>query len=172
MATITKGNIVNQMFVMLRISGMTSGATPEDTVDALNILERMVLSLENIGLRLGFQKSSVTAGPQPADESGIRDKDVHAIVLLLAKSVAPAFNKALHPDLRAELVTAWSGLFDTVAPIRVQNPYQPAGQGNNYYCQDNWYNRFMNSEDRLTVENNGQLAGLEVNIDRRGFHGN
>lgn len=176
MATITKGVLVDQMFKMLRISaGLTTEPDAEEVGDALTILERVVLALENKGLFLGYNKAEYLFEPDPSEESGIRDTDVHAIVLLLCKNVAPLFGKVLPPDLLTELDDAMMGLYDHTAPVRVQNPYQPAGQGNRQYCfGDRYYTRYMPEEDRLTVTNGGQLEDLQV-IEpdtRNSFHGN
>ena len=174
MTTVTKGDLVNQMFVMLRISGITANPSPEDMEDALNILERIVLALENKGLFLGWNKSSNLFMPNPDEQSGLGDKNVNAIVLLLAKNVAPTFGKALSNDLLDELKDAMEALYSSAPPTRVQNPYQPAGQGDRRFCHsDRYYNRYMPSEERLNVTNGGQLEDLVV-TDRRGggFHGN
>lgn len=174
MATVTKGDIVNQMYVMLRISGVTTEATPEETNMALTILERLILSLENKGLFLSFNKSEKLFEPDPNEESGISDKNAHAVILLLAKSVAPVFGKMLTPDLLSELNDAVTGLYSHIPPTRVQNPYQPAGDGDRRFCQGNrFYRRYMPEEDRLTVTNDGQLEDLVLSIgNQEGFHGN
>lgn len=171
-ATITKGDLVSQMFSVLRISGITRAASPEDMMDALTVLERVCLSLENRGLFLGFNKAANLFEPCPDDESGLADKNVHAIVLMLAKNVAPLFGKQLPFEVLSELDMAEAALFPSIPPIRVQNPYQPAGQGNRRYCySDRWYSRYMPDDDRLTVENNGQLENLFVlDEEQSGFH--
>lgn len=80
MPTITKGSIVNRSLSLLRISGMTRDPIPEDMQLGLSTLEFMLLGLENDGLRLGYFKSASYPDPDPAEESGIRDKDLEAII--------------------------------------------------------------------------------------------
>lgn len=167
MATITKGEIVNQTYVLMRISGLTVDATPEDTTLALTVLERLILSYENQGLFLSYNKSEDYPNPDPAEESGLSDKSIQAAALLLFKNIAPAFGKVFPEDLKDELNVAWMGLFDTIPPIRIQNPRQPAGQGAYPYCNGNeqLYYSYMPREERLSVNGDGQLEDLTLDGD-------
>ena len=172
MATLMKGEIVNQMFVLMRISGLTTNASPEDTTIALSILERMVLSYENNGLFLAYNKSEHYPTPDPSEESGIRDHDIQAVTLLLFKNVCPAFGKIFPAELREESDTAYRGLFSPVPPTTVQNPRQPAGAGQYGYCYSGrYYNAYMPTEERLSVTSDGQLEDLTINESRsNGFN--
>lgn len=171
MATLTKGEIVNQMFELMRISGLTSKASPEEKTIGLYTLERMVLSYENNGLFLSYNKSDLYPNPDSSEESGLRDHDIHAIVLLLFKNVCPAFGKAFPAELREEADTAYRGLFNTIPPTTVQNPYQPAGAGQYGYCYSGrYYNSYMPSEDRLSVTSDGQLEDLTISDSDSGFN--
>lgn len=164
MATITKGDIVNQMYELMRISGLTVNASPEDTTLALKILERMILSYENKGLFLSYNKSEYYPDPDPNEESGLSDKSVQAAVLLLMKNTVSAFGKIMPDELRDEADRAYDGLFETIPPIRRQNPRQPSGQGTWPYCNggESFYYSYMPSDDRLSVNDDGQLEDLTL----------
>lgn len=173
MATQTKVEIVNQAFILMRISGLTTDPTPEDVKLGLTILERMILSYENMGLFLSYNKSSNQPVPGPNEETGLSDKSTQAIVLLLFKNMCPAFGKIFPQDLKGEADMAYRGLFDTIPPIRVQNPRQPAGQGQYPYCNGTgqFYYAYMPREERLSVTKNGQLEDLTLDntINGTGF---
>lgn len=174
MATITKGEIVLQTYVLMRISGLTVSPTPEDTEIALVSLERMILSYENNGLFLSYNKSESYPSPDPDEESGLSDKSIQAVALLLFKNVAPAFGKAFPPELREEVDTAYRGLFETIPPIRIQNRRQPAGAGQYPYCNGhgNLYYSYMPREERLSVNKDGQLEDLTLDAtnNNNGFN--
>lgn len=163
MATQTKIEIVNQMYTMMRISGLTTDPTPEDTVIGLTILERMILSYENNGLFLSYNKSEFQPTPDANEESGLPDKSINAVVLLLMKNTVSAFGKIFPSELREEASMAYRGLFDTTPPIRVQNRYQPSGQGQYQYCSSgSGYYSYMPREERLSVTSDGQLEDLTI----------
>ena len=158
---ITKGQIVNQSFDLMRISGLTSKATPEDTERGLTTLERMILSYENNGLFLSYNKSELYPNPDFYEESGIADSNVSAIVMLLFKNMCPAYGKQFPVELIQEADTAYRGLFNTIPPSRAQNQFQPSGQGNRRHCGV-WGDRYMRTEEALTSNNNGQIDDLTL----------
>lgn len=164
MTTQTKIEIVNQTFDLMRISGLTVDPTPEDQVTGLTILERMILSYENNGLFLSYNKSDEFPTPDPNEESGLADKSIHAVVMLLFKNVCSAFGKIFPRELREEADTAYRGLFETIPPVRVQNRNQPAGQGQYPYCNglSNFYYSYKPREERLSVTKDGQLEDLTI----------
>lgn len=157
----TKGEIVNQSFDLMRISGLTSKATPEDTTRGLTTLERIVLSYENKGLFLSYNKSPDYPVPDANEDSGIVDSNISAIVMLLFKSLCPAYGKQFPAEMVQEADDAYRGLFSTIPPIKAQNPRQPAGQGNRIGCNI-YRSPYMTSEEDLTVKDNGQLDDLTI----------
>lgn len=166
MPTITKGDLVKQCYVSMRISGLTVDPTPEDMEMGLAVLERMVLSLENKGIFLSYNRSDNYPNPDPSEESGISDKNSQAIILLLFKNLCSAFGKVFPQDLKGEAYTAYQGLFNNEPPVKAQNPYQPAGQGSNRYVGQYAPGRnYMPTEEQLTIRKNGQLEDFEVEND-------
>lgn len=163
MATLTKGEIVNQTYILMRISGLTVDPTPEDTSIALATLERMILSYENNGLFLSYNKSPEYPCPDPSEESGIVDSNIQAVTLLLYKNLAPAFGKAFPNEMREEADTAYRSLFNTIPPVMNQNRMQPAGQGSYPYCGGGLLKpNYMPTEDDITVNSGGQLDDLTI----------
>lgn len=151
----------------MRISGLTASPSPADQVTALTVLERMILSYENNGLFLSYNKSEQQPTPDANEESGLSDKNIHAVVMLLFKSVCVAFGKTFPRELREEADTAYRGLFDTTPPIRVQNRNQPSGQGQYPWCNgtSQLYYAYKPREERLSVNSDGQLEDLTIDSD-------
>lgn len=158
---IMKGDLVNQAFDLMRISGLTTKMTPEDMERGLTILERMVLSYENNGLFLSYNKSDTYPTPDASEDSGIADSNVSAIVMLLFKNTCPAYGKQFPAEMIQEADTAYRGLFSTIPPSRAQNQFQPSGQGNRRHCGV-WGDRYMRTEEALTSNNNGQIDDVTL----------
>lgn len=163
MTTLTKGEVVNQTYILMRISGLTVDPTPEDMTIALTALERMILSYENNGLFLSYNKSIEYPNPDPAEESGLSDANIHAVVLLLFKNIAPAFGKIFPLEMREEADTAYRSLFNTIPPVMKQNPLQPSGQGSYPYCSSSAFKpNYMPVTEDLTVNSDGQVDDITI----------
>lgn len=147
----------------MRISGLTVDPTPEDTSIALATLERIILSYENNGLFLSYNKSPEYPYPDPSEESGIADSNIQAVTLLLYKNLATAFGKAFPNEMREEADTAYRSLFNTIPPVMKQNPLQPSGQGSYPYCSSSAFKpNYMPTDDDITVNSGGQLDDLTI----------
>jgi hypothetical protein len=155
---ITKGDIVRQAYINLRISGLTSSATPEDTELGLQTLESMMLSWTNKGLNLGYAKSSDLTDPDPQDDSGLSDATYEAAYVNLACKLAPAFGK-LPNELNRYARELYTGLFSVELPQSQNNPYMPLGGGDRF---DAYSPTYQAQEDPITVENDGNLGDLTV----------
>ena len=151
---ITKGDIVRQAYAHLRISGLTSKATPEDTQLGLQTLEAMLLAWTNKGLNLSWKKSEDFVDPDPQKDSGISDANYEAIYVNLAVKLAPAFGKA-PTQLNTYANELYAGLFDVVLPTQQNNEYMPLGSGNRrgYYTPI-----YQESSEPIDVENDGNIT--------------
>lgn len=155
---ILKGDIVNQAFVNLRISGLTTDASPEDTSLGLQTLEAMMLSWTNKGLNLSWNKSEYYTNPDPQEESGISDTTYEAAYINLACKLAPVFGKA-SGELKSYAQELYSNLFSKELPTQNSNPYLPVGQG---FQIDVYDREFQKPDKPINVENDGQLDDLTI----------
>lgn len=151
---ITKGDIVRQAYIELRISGLTNEATPEDTQIALKKLDSMLLAWTNKGLNLSWNKSDNFVDPDPQEDSGISDADYEAIYVNLAVKLAPAFGKP-PTQLDSFARELYAGLFSTVLPTQQNNEYMPLGSGSRRGACTPVY---QESSEPIDVENDGNIT--------------
>ena len=151
---ITKGDIVNQAFEYLRISGLTNEAAPRDTQLALRSLDSIMLAWTNKGLNLSWNKSDDFTDPDPQEDSGISDADYEAIYVNLAVKLAPAFGKP-PTQLDSFARELYAGLFSTELPTQQNNTYMPLGSGNRHgVCAP----VFHQANEPIDVENDGNIT--------------
>ena len=151
---ITKGDIVNQAFEYLRISGLTNEAAPRDTRLALRSLDSMMLAWTNKGLNLSWNKSDDFTDPGPQEDSGISDADYEAIYVNLAVKLAPAFGKP-PTQLDSFARELYAGLFSTELPTQQNNTYMPLGSGNRRGAYAPVYQQ---ANETIDVENDGNIT--------------
>ena len=136
----TKGEVINDAYSQMRISGLTVTPSPELQSLALSRLEAMMAELEinNVCLEYNF-----TTVPDPSDETGV----VLPFFLMMSTNLATRlvdFNKVTPPALTAMAsqslsnATGWSAAQNVkqVQPSR----RMPTGAGNNRTFAR--YNRF------------------------------
>lgn len=132
----TKGEHAIKAFEYLRVSGLTSGATPGEISSALITLEDMMSEFKsrNICSSYIFEDS-----PSPNTNSGIDDAFNNATATCLALRLAPAFGIMLNPDIRGMATSGlsnWSGRSAKVNQIQPSRR-QPRGSGNTFRFS-NW----------------------------------
>lgn len=152
---ITKADIVRQAFAHLRISGLTSKATPEDTQLGLQTLEAMLLAWTNKGLNLSWNKSPGFTDPDPQEDSGISDANYEAVYVNLAVKLLPAFGKEAPTQLNSFSRELYSGLFDTTLPVQQNNAYMPLGSGNRRGAYTPVYQQ---PSETIDIENDGNIT--------------
>lgn len=155
---ITKGEIVNQAFQMLMISGVTAGASNEDISLALRSLESMVLSWERSGVYIGYIKSTSFDDIDHADDSGIADTDYFAVYTNLAVRLAPAFGKNPPPQLTKDAKKSYSDLFSEILIPVISQPNMPLGAGDRRYGRC----KFQGSQDYLEVQQDGNIDDVTI----------
>jgi hypothetical protein len=134
-----KGDIVNEAWQWLRISGITKQPTPEENAQGLKTLESMVSEWagRNIGTGYNFEEE-----PIAATLHGVKRAHWLTLSLSLARILIIAKGKTLTPELAGQQVGSYSNLVTLTAPIG-QTPYpsrMPIGSGNNRYA--NTFYRF------------------------------
>jgi hypothetical protein len=156
---ITKVQIVNGSYDELRISGLTVDPSPSDTVKGLKELDAMVAAWTSEGIHIGFKLSESIMDIDPNSDSGIGSECYSALESNLACKLAAAFGKTPLPHLLSKAKQTKDMLYDVELITKQQNPYQPAGQGNNRYGY-RWHNNYMPIDNEITVEKDGTLDDL------------
>lgn len=85
----TTRDIINQALLEIRVTGSYGGADPQDSIDALAKLNRIMMSLTNDGLSYTHTNLALTdTFPFPANLE-------NAAIMWLAKNIAGLFGKQL-----------------------------------------------------------------------------
>lgn len=127
-----KGDIANDAFSELRISGLTVNPTPEDNRLAIRKLEALAAEYvaRNINLNYNFEEF-----PDPGSPSGIPLHLSNAVSICLAERMLTDFGKGMQPDptLMKSYSAAVSYLSSVTASINKALPPArfPRGSGNN-----------------------------------------
>jgi hypothetical protein len=126
---ITKGDIVNEAFEEIRISGLTIKATPDEIERGLFKLESLAAELESRNVLAGY---NFTEYPDAADDSGLHLSARQAFVTNLATRMVTSFGKEMPSVLAVQALQSLSTLSGSVALLRqVQAPSRmPRGSGN------------------------------------------
>lgn len=125
----TKGQIVSETYEELRISGLTSSPSSSEIESAIIRMDRMVLSWEQYNICLGYNPIDPDEGADPAQDSGLSQREVLAVILNLSVSMSSSFGKPPTMQTKADAKTAYDGLFSTDMAQREASPYQPMGAG-------------------------------------------
>lgn len=143
---ITKNDIALAAFNELRISGLTTTPSPEEITSAITRLDNMVLGWQSKGLCLSYVRSEGFGSIDPNQGSGLNDVNAYAVILNLAKTLAPSYGKSLHLNTIAEARSSYLGLFSPNIEQRETDPYQPTGSGRSFgYGYDDRF-RFQGQE--------------------------
>ena len=129
---ITKGDIALAALEEVRVSGLTSKATPAEITSVIKKLDRMVLAWQNKGVCLSYIRSESFFDVDPNQDSGLNDTSAHAVILNLSKIICPMFGKPVDLQTSREARSAYLGLFGTELTMRENDPHQPLGSGQNY----------------------------------------
>jgi len=147
MATrILKGDIVNDGFSQLRISGITVNPGSEDNKLAIDRLENLMAEMKDRDICLGWNTED---SPDLNSPSGIKRSQRFAIACILATRLVTDFGKGKEPDpiLFKNAGAQSSFLYSsTASPRQMQYPSRQAiGSGN----RRTRYTRFYNESSRV-----------------------
>ena len=122
---------------LLAISGVTAPPSDADTNRMLLLLRGIILDLQAKNLELAeeaIEIGNIQLTMNNMDvESGIEDGKVLAVEARLALFSAPIFEITPSKDLEHLSRFTYNSLFPTLPPTKLQNPFQPTGQGDRYY---------------------------------------
>lgn len=149
---IAKIDIVLAAYEELRISGLTSKATPEEITTGVKRLDSMILGWKNKNLCVNYIPSESYNNIDPNQDSGLNDSDMFAVVANLAKNLCAIFGKACHPQTKADAKNGYDELFSVVLPERENDPYLPLGSGRPFGNTFAWRYKYQ-GDDKNAPEN-------------------
>lgn len=167
---ITKGDISRGAYQFLRIWGITTNASNEDEILAINTLDDYALQLESGGLLTGYQAPSEYGLSDPNDDSGLADWMAGPFKKLLAIELMSAFGKPLTQELMKISDEGMRTLQHALVVVPcAQNPGTlPKGSGNEWAYRDN---KFYNEPaQKMTTETDGAIDDITIDNSDNTFH--
>ena len=134
---ITKGQIVNGTYALMRISGLTKSASPEDVTVALQVADDYAAELST-QLELGWQQPSLYGESDPDDTSGLSLEMAGPFKKLLVRQLAAYFGKPVPPEVEVTARESMKFLEDLLVTIPDAQlpPTLPFGSGNEWDYRD------------------------------------
>ena len=129
----TKREIIDQAFEEIGLASYTFDLQPEQLESALRRLDGMMAMWNGKGIRLGYPLPSAPSESNLADDTGVPDRAIEAMILNLAIRLAPGLGKAPSPDTKMVAKAAYRQLLAaSCSPIEQQldSSSVPAGAGN------------------------------------------
>ena len=139
---IKKIDIVNGMYKLIRISGLTSNAIPEEIETGLQVADDLAGELLSSGLNLSYVQPLVYGQSDPDDYSGLNAQTVGPFKKLLAREVVDYFGKQMPITLQMNAEKGLRSLEQLLVNVLPsQNPGTlPIGSGNEWdYRSDKFY---------------------------------
>lgn len=129
MAGKLKGDLINDAYSQMRISGLTVQPTPEDLDVALMRLENMMAEFSIRNINVGY---TLEDDPDPNTPHNVERWAWHGIATNLAIRLIPDFNKEVPQTLFAQASQSLSNMSGRTALVRQVNypSRQPRGSGN------------------------------------------
>jgi len=137
-----KIDIVTGTYQLIRISGLTSRAIPEEVEIAMQVADDYAGELLATGLDTGWIQPLEYGQSDPDDVSGLTPQTVGPFKKLLAKQLVDYFGKAVTVSLQMNADKGMRALEQLLVNIRpTQNPSTlPIGSGNEWdYRYDKFY---------------------------------
>lgn len=151
---ITKGDLVDGAYKLIRISGITINASNEDVVVALQVADDYAAELKGTGLDLSYQQPTTYGISDPSDNSGLTQEMAGPFKKLLALELVNFFGKPATPVLLSISFAGMRALENIVVSVPdAQNPPTlPFGSGNELDYRDRkFYNEPAINNDALYV---------------------
>lgn len=153
-----KIDIVTGAYQLIRISGLTSRAIPEEVEIAMQVADDYAGELLASGLNIGWIQPLEYGLSDPDDVSGLTPQTVGPFKKLLAKQLVDYFGKAVTMTLQMNADKGMRALEQLLVNIQpMQNPATlPIGSGNEWdYRYDKFYAEPINddgAEDRFVTD--------------------
>lgn len=135
----TKAELAQRVLRLIGVNSRFKSATPEEVQDVLIYADDLLLALDGTGTRLGWVADDGT--PDPTQETGLPDWAILGITNSLAITVAPYFEKPIHPSIPRNASIGMQTIMNkTVQNEPIQYPARmPRGQGNRTLYGNRWY---------------------------------
>lgn len=159
-----KIDIVNGCYQLIRISGLTSKAIPEEIEIAIQVLDDLAAELSST-LDTGYIQPVEYGMSDPNDYSGLTSELAGPMKKLLAAEIVNYFGKQITPSLAAIADNGMRSMEQLLVNVKPsQNPATlPIGSGNEWdYRSDKFYPE-PNNDDGAT--NHYETDVFQLNID-------
>lgn len=158
-----KIDIVNGMYKLIRISGLTSQAIPEEIETALQVADDLAGEIQST-LNLGWIQPLEYGTSDPDDFSGLSVQTVGPFKKLLALEIVDYFGKVAPITLQTNAANGMRSLEQLLVTVRPsQNPATlPIGSGNEWdYRTDKFYPEPI-SDDGAIYKNTSDVFQLPI----------
>lgn len=151
---ITKGDIVNGTFKLMRISGLTVSATPSETEDAIQVLDDYASEL-SVDLALPYIQPLEYGTSLPSDTSGLTPEMAGPVKKSFLGELCAYFGKEIPNSVLKTSSSGMRALENLLVEVDVaQNPATlPIGSGNEWdYRSNKFYSEPTSDEfpDNIT----------------------
>lgn len=135
---ITKGDIVNGTYSILRISGLTINASPEEVAAGIQEADDLAGELKGIGVNVNWQYPSEYGISDPNDTSGLTTEMAGAFKSVLALRLLDLFGKQATPTLAERANKGMRTLEQITVSVASSEPPStlPFGSGNEWDYRD------------------------------------
>jgi len=154
MAIITKGDLVNGTYKLMRISGLTVSASPEALESGLEVADDYAQELKSEGLDLGWQEPAIYGQSDTADNSGLSVEMAGPFKKLLFIQLCSHFGKDVPMAVAATAAAGMRALEQLLVDVPdAQNPPTlPYGSGNEWDYRDRtFYSEPPDNKDAIYV---------------------
>jgi len=130
---VTKGDIVNGMFSLLRISGLTTTPEPEEIKLAIDTLDDYMAQIA-ITMGTGYIQPTVYGESKHSDDSGLSIELAGPVKKMLCAEFCQVYGRPVTPELgviSSQGMRAMEQLLINVDPSVMPNTL-PIGSGNEY----------------------------------------
>lgn len=151
MAT-TKREIIESAFSDIGLAAFVFDINDTETTDALRKLDRLLAQWDGRGIRISYSLPITPSSSSPAENAGVPDVYVSALVQALAMLLAPSYGKTITQDMRINAKQSYNDMLSRVAArdiAEMQYPDTlPIGTGNKPFRSDSTLQYFQ-PDDRL-----------------------
>ena len=159
-----KIDVVNGTYKLIRISGLTSKAIPEEIEAALQVADDYAGELLSTGLDVGWVQPLEYGQSDPDDYSGLNVQTIGPFKKLLAIELVDYFGKQAPPTLYSNADKGMRSLEQLLVNVNpAQNPGTlPMGSGNEWdYRSDKFYPEPI-SDDGAIYKNTSDIFQLPI----------
>lgn len=151
---ITKGALVRGTYSLMRISGLTVDATPEDTEVGIQVADDYAAQLKGAGLDIQWKQPTEYGFSDPDDNSGLTPEMAGPFKKLLFVELCSHFGKPVPAAVAVTAAEGLQALQNIVVDVPVANnpPTLPIGSGNEYdYRSKSFYYEPAVNNDAIYV---------------------